>query len=183
MKLTVFRALVMAALVAVLVVPAGGLRALAQSQQPPPKPQEKKPPQPEGEYAISVDVPLVNVDVVVTDNNGTFISGLKRQNFRVLEDGIPQTITNFAPTEAPITIVILLEFSKLLYGYFSYQGQDWGYEFLNQLGKDDWVALVSFDLKTRIEMDFTKNKHAVQQHLARMYFPSFTEASLFSAVI
>ena len=101
----------------------------------------------------------------------------------MLEDGVPQTITNFAPTDAPITIVILMEFSRLAYGYFSYQSTDWAYGFLRELNKDDWVALVSFDLTSRIEVDFTRNKDEVRRHLARMYMPRFSEASLFGALV
>ncbi len=170
------RTFVLGILMATLMVPAGALQALAQEKQ-------QKPLEPDTQAAIIVDVPLVNVDVVVTDNRGTFISGLQKSNFRVLEDGVPQSVTNFAPTDAPITIVMLLEFSKLGYGFFAYDAKDWAYGFLNQLKKEDWVALVSFDLKSRIEVDFTRNKREVQQHLSRLYFPSFSEASLFGAVV
>jgi len=175
---SILRAFVLGILIATLMVPASTLQVLAQEKQKPEKPLEA-----DTQAAIVVDVPLVNVDVVVTDNRGTFITGLQKGNFRVLEDGVPQTITNFAPTEAPITIVMVVEFSRLAYGYFAYQTTDWAYGFLNQLKKDDWVALVTFDLKSRIEVDFTRNKFEVQQKLNRLYFPSFTEASLFGAVV
>ena len=42
------------------------------------------------DYSIKVDVPLVNVDVLVTTKDGQFIPGLKKDNFRVLEDGVQQ---------------------------------------------------------------------------------------------
>ena len=167
MRPTFLRTFVLGILVATLIVPAGALQSLAQEKQ-------QKPLEPETQAAITVDVPLVNVDVVVTDNRGTFITGLQKNNFRILEDGVPQSVTNFAPTEAPITIVMLLEFSRLGYGFFAYDATDWAYGFLNQLKKDDWVALVSFDLRTRIEVDFTRNKFEVQQHLSRMHLPSFS---------
>jgi len=170
------RTFVLGILIATLMVPVGALQALAQEKQ-------QKPLEPDTQAAIVVDVPLVNVDVVVTDNRGTFITGLQKSNFRVLEDGVPQSVTNFAPTDAPITIVMVVEFSRLAYGYFAYQTTEWAYGFLNQLKKEDWVALVTFDLKSRIEVDFTRNKHEVQQQLNRMYFPSFSEASLFGAVV
>jgi len=182
MKLTLFRAIVLAVLVGTLVLPASEIRAFAQPPQTQQQQQQQqKPPEPEGQYAISVEVPLVNVDVVVTDNRGTFISGLKKENFRVLEDGVPQKITNFASTEAPITIVLLMEFSKVAYSFF--YTVDWTYQFLNVLDKDDWVALVTFDLKTHIEADFTKNKGQIRQVLRELYLPTFTESSLFDAVI
>ena len=178
MRPTYMRTLVLGILVATLIVPASVLSALAQEKQ-----EKQKPLEPDAQGAITVDVPLVNVDVVVTDNRGTFITGLQKGNFRVLEDGVPQNITNFAPTEAPITIVMLIEFSRLGYGIFAYDARQSAYDFLNQLKKDDWVALVSFDLKTRIEVDFTRNKYEIQQYLSRLVFPSFSEASLFAAVV
>ncbi|MGH9793334.1 MAG: VWA domain-containing protein, partial [Candidatus Acidiferrales bacterium] len=179
------RAILAVILAAGILLPAGQLTALAQQQQPPPPPQQPQEPkqEPQDEFAISLEVPVVTVDVVVTDNRGTYVSGLAKENFRVLEDGVPQQITNFTPTDAPITIVVLIEFSKLGYEYFAYKAVDSAWLFLNQLKKDDWAALVSFDLKTRIEVDFTQNKQEIQQHLARMYFPGFSEANLFDALI
>ena len=47
------------------------------------------------DYSIKVDVPLVNVDVLVTTKDGQFIPGLKKDNFRVMEDGVEQSVTNF----------------------------------------------------------------------------------------
>lgn len=176
-----------ALLLVCLVLPAGSpaLLAQAQPQQQTSQGQQQKPPeqQPSDEFAISVEVPVVAVDVVVTDNRGNYVTGLKKENFRVLENGVAQRVTNFAPTDAPITIVVLIEFSKLGYEYFAYKAVDSAYVFLNQLKKDDWAALVSFDLKTRIEVDFTQNKAEIQQHLSRMYFPGFSEANLFDALI
>jgi VWFA-related protein len=187
MRLTMFRALVLGLLVTALVLPAGELRALAQQQAPPkgkqePK-QEPKPPEKPAEFAISVDVPLVNVDVVATDASGNFIPGLKRENFRILEDGVPQTITNFAPTEAPITVVLLVEYSKLAYGWFSYKSNTAAYEFLRHLSPNDWVALVSYDMRWRMEVDFTRDKHQIQMTLNQMFLPAFTEANLFDALL
>jgi VWFA-related protein len=178
------RAALLGLLLALLVLPVGEFTAFARQQPPPQKDKQEpqKPPQQAPEVAISVEVPVVNVDVVVTDNRGTYVTNLKKENFRILEDGVPQTITNFAPTEAPITIVVLIEFSKLGYEYFAYKSVNGAYLFLNQLKKDDWVALVSFDLRTRIEVDFTRNKAQVQQHLSRMYFPGFSESNVFDAL-
>ncbi len=181
MRTSFFRWVIVNLLVVGLAAPWALLPAAAQQQtQGQQKPPEKKPDQ---EYALSVEVPVVNVDVVVTDNRGNYVSGLKKENFRILEESVPQTITNFAPTDAPITMVLLIEFSKLGYEYFAYKSRIYAYEFLRQLNKDDWVALMSYDLKPRIEVDFTQNKSEVQSHLARMYFPGFSESNMFDAVI
>lgn len=154
----------------------------APSQAPPPQqpqqPQEKPP-----QYTVQVQTQVVNLDVVVTDDNGNPIPGLKEPNFKVLVDNQPQTITNFAPTDAPITIVILMEFSQLYYGWFAYTSQNWAYEFLNQLRPQDWVALVTFDLRPKVLVDFTHNTMDVRQALQSLYFPGFREADLYDAVL
>src|SRR5258708_17314493 len=49
---------------------------------------------------------LVTVDVGVLSKDGTFIPGLKQENFRVFEDGVPQSISSFNQTQAPITAVV-----------------------------------------------------------------------------
>ena len=151
-----------------------GLAPAAQAQQ-----QEQRP---DG-YAISVTVPVVNVDVVVTDDNGTYLTNLKQENFRITEDGKPQVITNFSTTEAPITVVLLVEYSKLGYGWFLYNATYWADAFLRQMKQTDWMALISFSLQAKIEVDFTHNASEVQQGLRSMYFPPFSEANLFDALV
>lgn len=184
MRTGIIRACVLGLVVAALALPPGDLLAWAQQQKPPqPPPQEQKKEGPPDQYTLTVEVPLVSVDVVATDNHGNFLSGLKKENFRILEDGVPQQVTSFAPAEAPITIVLLLEFSKLWYSIFADYTTYMGQYFLQQLKPEDWVALVSFDIRTRIEVDFTKNKNEVAQTLRSMYFPGFTEANLFDALL
>jgi hypothetical protein len=78
------------------------------------------------EYQIEVESSLVLLDVLVTDEDGNVLSGLKQGNFRILDDGKPQVIASFGPTEDPITIVMLLEYSGLAYNYFAYKGRPTG---------------------------------------------------------
>jgi Ca-activated chloride channel family protein len=153
-------------------------QAPSQAPQQPQKPQEKPP-----QYTVQIQTQVVNMDVVVADDNGNPIPGLKEQYFKVLVDNQPQTISNFAPTDAPITIVILMEFSQLYYGWFAYTSQNWAYTFLNQLRPQDWVALVTFDLRPKVLVDFTHNTMDVRQALQSLYFPGFREADLYDAVL
>src|ERR1700722_19578395 len=107
MRTRFLRGLGFGTLLFTLIFPATEMRARAQSKdqskgQPKDKGQQPAPPPSETPgFAISVTVPVVPVDVVVTDNNGNYLTGLKRENFRLTEDGASQTITNFAPSEAP----------------------------------------------------------------------------------
>jgi VWFA-related protein len=196
---TWFRVVLMAALIAALGVPSSSLSALAQDEQgpqnPPPsqgQPEPPKPPtgQPQAAppqqapppVAISVQSSLVNVDAVVTDNDGNLVTGLKRDNFRILDEGQPQQISNFAPTDAPITIVMLVEFSGRMGGYFGYKAQYWADGFLQHLKPQDWVALKTFDLRTTLQVDFTQDKREIDDAIRTLGFPTFHEANLFDAV-
>lgn len=60
---------------------------------------------------VRVDTQLVSVPAVVTDSYGRPIPGLRPENFRLIEDGQPQTITNFGTTETPFEIALLLDTS------------------------------------------------------------------------
>jgi len=170
--------------------PIAELRAQAQStpQQNPPVtlPAGPKDQKPTDQYSLSVEVPLVNLDVVVADEQGDPITGLKRVNFRVSEDGAAQQVSNFSTPDAAITSVLLVEFSAIgPYGIpvYAQNAIYWADAFLAQLRKDDWVALVSFDMHTRIEADFTQDKRAVHQALSRMTIPGFRESNLFDSLI
>ena len=60
---------------------------------------------------VRVDTQLVSVPAVVTDSAGHPLSGLHPENFRIIEDGQPQTIANFGTTETPFEIALLLDTS------------------------------------------------------------------------
>jgi Ca-activated chloride channel homolog len=60
---------------------------------------------------VRVDTQLVSVPAVVTDGAGHPLSGLRPENFRLIEDGQPQTIANFGTTETPFEIALLLDTS------------------------------------------------------------------------
>jgi len=198
MKVAAFRHFLMALLLAFLIpglhsaafaqqegpqTPAAPQRPLQQQPAAEKSPQTPQTQQPEPGYAISVTVPVVNVDVVVTDGDGNYLNGLKKENFRVLEDGAPQVITNFSTTDAPITVAILLEYSSRGYGWFLYNGANWADVFLHQLKPVDWVALVSFNMRSNIEVDFTHNFREVEQGLVSLIFPPFHESNVFDALV
>lgn len=153
----------------------------APSTTPKPAPPQEKTQQ--SGVTISVEVPVVTLDVVATTQHGDIIPGLKKENFRVLEDGQPQTITNFGPTDAPITMVMLMEFSARGYDWFAYQAKYWADALFPNLNQKDWIALVTFDMRPHMEVDFTQNKDEVRQSLYRLYFPGFSESNVFDALL
>jgi len=73
--------------------------------------ESKKPDEVDEGDVVRVDTQLVSVPAVVTDASGRPLSGLKPENFRLIEDGQPQTIANFGTTETPFEIALLLDTS------------------------------------------------------------------------
>ncbi|MBI2956213.1 MAG: VWA domain-containing protein [Acidobacteria bacterium] len=167
---------------------AGGSFWLAAAQQVPPKEEKQGPLQPkpsqeeEAPYALKVDVPLVNVDLTVVDRNGNFVTGLQKEHFRVYEDGAEQEIVAFAPSEAPLTTVLVVETTPAI-GYLVWDNLDAAYYFLRQIRKGDWVGLVSFDFKPRVEVDFTQDSQEIYAALRRLAYPAgFRESNTFDAI-
>ncbi len=198
MKAVLF-AVLLAVLAAALVLPLAENSVFAQAPTgpqggaPPPPQQQQNPTQSQAPTAaqppsqagvtIAVDVPIVTLDVVATTQHGDIITGLKKENFRILDAGVPQTITNFAPTEAPITMVVLMQFSGNAYGWFAQYAKYWADALFPNLQPKDWVALETFDLKTRLEVDFTQNKDEVRNAIYHLYFPGFSESNVFDAIL
>jgi VWFA-related protein len=125
----------------------------------------------------------VNLDALVTDQNGRVLAGLKRENFRVLDNGKAQAITHFEPTSAPITIAMLMEYSGSAYNYFANKAASWGSNFLDHLDPLDWVALVTYDIKPTVKLDFTRNKAEMRQTLSTLSYPQFREANMYDAIM
>jgi VWFA-related protein len=145
-------------------------------------PDQQKPQ--ESGATIAVQVPVVTVDVIAATQHGDLLKGLKKENFRILEDGQPQPITSVGPSDAPITMVVLMEFSSRgLYQWFAYEAKNWAEALFPNLNAKDWVALVTFDMRTHIVTDFTQNKDEVRQAVYSLYFPGFSESNVFDAIL
>jgi Ca-activated chloride channel homolog len=146
----------------------------------PPPPSKDGQVQPKG-GALSIDVDLVTVDVVVTDKNNNPITGLEKQNFKVFDENVEQTISNFSPTDAPLTVVVVVEFGQTFAYYYDDVVRP-AAGFIDSLRKDDWVALVAYDIRPEILTDFTKNKGEMYEGLRRLQIPAYREIALYDAV-
>jgi VWFA-related protein len=160
-----------------------GPYAIPKKKEEPPPPPPEKPKKVEGmaDYSIRANVSLVNVDVLVTTKDGQFIPGLKKDNFKVYEDGVPQAISGFNTSEAPITAVLLVEFASTNYS-FMIDALRASYAFASMLKKNDWVAVVSYDMKPQMLVDFTQDKGAINGALNQLRMPGFAETNLFDAL-
>lgn len=161
------------------------IRKKPEDNEPPPPaaPAEPTVKNPDNEtFSLRVDVPIVNLNVnVILDKTHQFVPGLKAGNFLVLEDGVPQTITDVRMTQTPITAVMLLEFAANSY-YLINDMQNASYSFFRTLRPDDYIAVVTYDLRSHILTDFTNNKDVVAQALQSLTIPGFSDTDMFDAL-
>jgi len=154
---------------------------------PTPKKKRVTVPKPEGapktddSYTLAVDVELVSLDVVVTDKAGRFIPNLGEKNFKVYEDKIEQKVTNFAPTSAPLTAVLLIEFART-FAYYYDDVVPPAAQFIQTLRPGDWCAVVAYDMRSEILADFTQDRGELLGTLNRLRIAAFSETNLFDAL-
>ncbi|MBA3712001.1 MAG: VWA domain-containing protein [Pyrinomonadaceae bacterium] len=195
---------------------AGTPSVSAQSRrQPPTSPQKRNPRPADGEQkgtdpkeapppadivkeeadAVRVTTALVNVETVVYHKkSGQIATGLKKENFAVFEDGVQQEITNFSTPDAPITVTMILEYSRLSSLLGSANGFEPGrYEVLRPMAAylqqfikppDDFVSVVAYDMRPTPLTDFTNDPARINQVINLLFRnrPASSEANLFDAL-
>jgi VWFA-related protein len=152
--------------------PAGAPPA-AQSQAPSPtQPQaaEQTPSSDEPITTIKVQVNEVNLIFTVTDKKGRFITGLKRENFGLLDDGRPPVaVLRFSQqTNLPLRVGIMLDTSSSIRQRFQFE-QDSAVEFLLQiLHRNDRAFVEGFDIETDVAQSFTNNIDLLNQGIRKL---------------
>ena len=132
--------------------------------------------------SISVNVDMVSLQVLVTDDSGQTITNLRPENFTIYEDGVKQDISHFSPMEANITVAMLVEFSKRneLFLDDVYNAM---YGFVRTLRPGDWTAVVGYDMNTTIFSDFTQDRNEIYKALRQFAIPSWDESNISDAVV
>jgi Ca-activated chloride channel homolog len=144
---------------------------------PPPPPLPQKPIEDDEEIVINTN--LVTFPVSVLDRNGRFISGLRKQDFKIFENGVEQKIEIFNSVEQPFTVVLLLDMSNSTQFQIT-EIQDAAITFVNQLRRDDKVMVMSFDERVHVLSQPTNNRAVLRSAILRSEFGGGT--SLYDAV-
>jgi Ca-activated chloride channel homolog len=145
---------------------------------------------------ITIGTDIVNVEAVIFNKKtGALIQGLKKENFEIYEDSIKQEIEHFSTPEAPVTMVLLLEYSKLVDllglptgGYFEYGRVEIlrpAYEFVSRFVQPkDFISIVAYDIRPTPLVDFTDDRNKLMQaiNLLIRNNPAFSESNLFDSL-
>jgi VWFA-related protein len=106
---------------------------------------------------------------------------LKSGNFKVTEDGVEQKVTDVRMQQKPITAVLLLEFAANHWAFIQ-DMQQGSYVFFKQLRPEDYIAVVTYDLRTHILTDFTQDKAVTADALRSLTIPGFSDTNEFDAL-
>src|SRR5690242_7212217 len=171
--------------------------AEGEKQEQEPVPTDIVPTKPQDLEKVSISTQIVNIDAVVYNKkSGQIVTGLKKGNFAIFADGQQQTISNFSTPDAPITVALVVEYSKWgeLFGLYGSRGYEPGtYEvirptamFLSQFIKppDDYASVVAFDIRPTPLTDFTNDPARLSQVVTLLLrnSPAFRETNLFDAL-
>ncbi len=114
---------------------------------------------------IRVDSSIVRLNVGVADGRGRPITNLDRSKFEIFEDGVKQQILRFEPTEAPFSVVIMLDMSGSTLGFRQVIKQS-AVRFIDALGPNDRVAVIEFYDKINLRNDFTTDRGTIANSIA-----------------
>jgi VWFA-related protein len=94
---------------------------------------------------------------------------------------VEQKVSGFKRVEAPITALMICEFAANSY-YFIYDMRNAAFAFAQQLRPQDYVALMTFDMRNQIQLDFTQDKRQFQEAINSLRIPGFSETNVFDAL-
>lgn len=174
--------------------PEGGEKTDEQKKEP--LPPDLVPGKPQEAEKLTVTTNVVNVDAVVYNKaTGQPSLNLKKDNFAIFVDGVKKDISNFATPEAPITVTLVVEYSKTAerLGLYGNGGMEPGqYEvirptamFLSRfITREDYVSVIAFDLRPTPLTDFTNDPNRIQQVISLLLrnSPAFSDSNLFDAL-
>jgi Ca-activated chloride channel family protein len=144
------------ALLLLVCAAAGAQTSAVSPNQGSPKP-DASAPQPSTQNRIRVQVNLVNVLFTVTDKRGHTVSNLGKDDFRVLEDGQPQTISFFSrETDLPLRIGVLIDTSNSVSERLHFE-EEAAIDFLSEAIRPgrDMAFVVGFDVEPQLVQDYT----------------------------
>jgi Ca-activated chloride channel family protein len=158
----------------------GGANRDPNGQKPAPTSTQKSGPEEVGEGdVIRVNTTLVSIPVAVMDRDGKYIPNLRKEDFRVWEDGVEQQVAYFGSTEKPFTVALVIDTSGST--QFKLDAiQNAAMAFVNQLRSDDRVMVVSFDDRIRVLCQPTNDRYLIRGAIERVSAGSGTR--LYDAV-
>lgn len=137
------------------------------------------PPVEDSEGVLKVETNLVTIPVSVFDRHGLYIPNLKKEDFKIFEDGKEQKIEYFGTSEKPFTVILLLDTSPST-EYEIDEIREAAKAFVDQLKPQDKVMVIEFDGNVHVLSEATGDRPTIYKAIKRADFGGGT--SLYDAV-
>jgi hypothetical protein len=118
---------------------------------------------------IRVDTTLVLIPVAVTDPMTRFVTGLDKENFKLLENGVEQEISQFSSEDAPLSVGIVFDTSGSM-GNKLQKSREAVKQFLKTANPEDDFFLIQFNDRPEVVVGFTPDGEEILNRL------TFTQA-------
>jgi Ca-activated chloride channel family protein len=115
---------------------------------------------------IKFDTSLVTVPVTVLDRYGRYVPQLRRENFRIMENGVEQKIAYFATTDSPFSVVLLIDTSGSTHFRLD-DIQNAAIKFVDKLKSTDSVMVMSFDDRIDVLCKATTDRNVITKAIRR----------------
>lgn len=115
---------------------------------------------------VRVNTTLVTLPVSVMDRDGRYIPNLRKEDFRLWEEGVEQDVAFFSSVDKPFSVVLMIDTSGST-RFRLEEIQDAAITFVSQLRQDDRVMIVSFDDQVRVLSDFTSDRSRLRNAIRR----------------
>ena len=124
---------------------------------------------------------FVSVPVAVSDREGHYVSGLKKKDFAIYQDGIKQKITFFATEDEPLSIALLIDTSGSTQSSLG-KIKDAAEDFIELLNPNDQCQLVTFNSEVNILNPFTSDHQTLKKSLDKVQTDAQDGTVLYRAV-
>jgi VWFA-related protein len=115
---------------------------------------------------LRVDTSLVTLPVSVMDRYGRYIPNLRRQDFRIYDQGVEQKIAYFATVDQPFTVALIIDTSDSTHFKID-EIQNAAISFVNLLQPQDRVMVVTFDDSIKVLSEPTSDREALTRAIRK----------------
>lgn len=162
-------------LIALVILVNGALSSVpAQTSKPSPTPTATpQDPEIDPDDVISVNTSEVLLPVTVRDASGRLVDGLKREDFKIFEDGVQQSLSDISLRQVPVDVVLMIDASSsAVENLDDFRRAAEG--FASHLGEEDRISLIQFDDRVLLLQDWTQSLLQFRRALKRIVPGRFT---------
>jgi Ca-activated chloride channel homolog len=124
---------------------------------------------------------FVSVPVTVSDREGRYIPGLKKEDFSVYQNGVIQKITFFSSFKEQLNITLMLDTSKSSRDVID-KIKNAAKDFVDSLNPNDKCQVATFDSQVKIINSLTSNKKVIKESLDNVKINNYGGTLMYNAV-